>query len=56
MRPMSWYCGSHDTQTVASSALRSSTMRFRLCRSDACVMTTPFGADVEPDVYLRGRT
>ena len=53
---MSWYWGSQETHTVFSVAFSSETMRARLWVRDACVMTTPLGSDVEPDVYWRNAT
>ena len=53
---MSWYCGSHDTQTVCSSDDNAAVMSSKLCAKFDRVTTTPFGADVEPDVYWRNAT
>ena len=56
MRPMSWYCGSQDTTTVSQPAPNSWTMHERLWARLACVIITPLGSDVLPDVYCRKQT
>ena len=53
MRPMSWYCGSHDTTTVSEPAFSSSMMQLKLCARFSWLIITPFGSLVLPDVYWR---
>lgn len=50
---MSWYCGSHDTSTVPGPVPSSREMMARLCARLPCEMTTPLGAEVDPEVYCR---
>ena len=56
MRPMSWYCGSHATSRVVGCPPMEEQIMPRLCDSVPCFSTTPFGADVDPDVYCRNAT
>src|SRR3989339_1724696 len=50
MRPMSWYCGSHETHVGEwSSVLHALWMTFRW------LTIAPLGSLVEPDVYWRNR-
>ena len=50
---MSWYCGSQETQTVSSFDANAWVMTRRLCARFVRPIMTPFGVDVEPEVYWR---
>lgn len=53
---MSWYCGSHESSTVARSTPSATMIQRMLCARFACVMRTPLGSAVEPLVYCRNAT
>ena len=50
---MSWYCGNHETFTVVFTAFNSFIIKVKLCLKFPWLIITPFGSDVEPDVYCR---
>jgi len=59
MRPMSWYCGSHETTHGARSsgeASREARMARMFAMRFAVPTMTPFGWPVDPLVYCRKET
>ncbi|EOD68522.1 hypothetical protein H480_10860, partial [Amycolatopsis vancoresmycina DSM 44592] len=51
--PMSWYGGSQITPRLSAVCPNRSRMKAELCSRLACVITTPLGCPVEPEVYCR---
>lgn len=56
MRPMSWYWGSQETLIVAGEARSSWIIIFKLWARFPWEIITPFGSDVDPDVYCKNAT
>ena len=53
IKPRSWNCGSHDMRRHPGlPGICHNTIR-RLCQRFSCLIITPFGAPVLPDVYCR---
>ncbi len=56
IRPRSWWGGSQDTIAESSSCPSLRWMASRLCRMLSLLTTTPFGVEVDPEVYCRNDT